>query len=91
MGVFSGGMSEPSMGQRQVCKRDYEGEINRLKTQINAASNLLVAVDKYCDCSSGSDNTTFTLNSLIGGLTREIKQLDKHVNSLQEEWENDKR
>jgi len=84
MGVFSGNMPEQT-----YAGRDYEGDINRLRAQIKAASTLFVAVDEYCDCSYGSGDSSFTLNGLIGALTREIKQLNKALAMIQEEWEHE--
>jgi hypothetical protein len=90
MGVFSGGLNEAISGSQRLCKRDYEADIEAIKNKELMASRFLQAVEDYCDTNYSDGNATFTLNGLIGGLTREIKQLNKTKDTLIAEWEKEK-
>lgn len=92
MGVFSGGNEcNEAMAPMKMerCKRDYEAEIARVKNQQAASTRLARAVEEYIEL-NGRGNRDFTLTSLYGALLLEIRDQDRGIGNLQEQWEQDK-
>ena len=95
MSIFSGQMETGYASQpisKEICKRDYEKDIERLRNEMESNRNFLIAIDSYLH-SSGfyfDKNAVFSLPMLYGSLNLEIKRLDRSIVGLMEEWERNK-
>ena len=91
MSVFSGSTGQ-SIGSEMLskeCKRDFEGEITRIKNSLSSSSLLLSSLNAYLDSHGKyyNEQGVFTLPSLYGMLALEIRALDENLKRIQDDWQ----
>lgn len=73
----------------KACRRDYEGDIAKLKKDLTITENLSKAIEDYAGLhGTGSYNRKeFTLSELYGAAKLSMIGISKSIDILTEEWQ----